>query len=329
MLPYLEDSSLVDRIPLLKLKEERELLANRSVNQSLSKILNKNYPIANEKSFDSPKVVLGDAREIDSQELISLQKDLETLIPWRKGPFSIFGIEVDGEWRSDLKWTRLQARLPNLEGKKVLDIGSNNGYFMFRMMEQNPLWVLGIDPLLNNFAQFHLLKSISGLNNLFFELWGVEHLVYFRGLFDVVFSMGILYHHRNPLQQLIDIRESMTAGGTLILETIGIPGSGDMALFPQSTYAKMNNVYFLPTLDCLKSWLTRTKFIDIEVISVAPTTKEEQRLTKWCPPPRESLEQFLDPKDPTKTLEGYPAPVRFCLSARVHPQKVIKGFRID
>ena len=40
-----------------------------------------------------------------------LENALRGLMPWRKGPFKFGPIDLDTEWRSDLKWDRLQAKL--------------------------------------------------------------------------------------------------------------------------------------------------------------------------------------------------------------------------
>ncbi len=248
------------------------------------------------------------------QELI--KKLAQQLIPWRKGPFKLFDIEIDAEWRSDKKWQRISPYLDDLTNKTVLDIGCNNGYFLFQMAKFNPQLLLGIDPMPHYQTQFNFINHFARLPNTYFELLGIEHLSAFKNMFDTIFSMGIIYHHRHPIEQLLNIREALKPGGQLILETIGIPGEQDMALFPADRYAKMKNVWFVPTLSCFKNWCVRSKFVDVEIIADTPLTPEEQRLTPWCPPPHQSLADFLDPNDHSKTIEGYPAPRRFALVAR-------------
>jgi tRNA (mo5U34)-methyltransferase len=245
------------------------------------------------------------------------QKELaKQLIPWKKGPFELQGFQIDAEWRSDFKWSRIKSSLGPLEGKKVLDIGCNNGYFLFQMAKLNPQIVLGIDPTYHFYAQFKFLQDFYKAPNVNFELLGVEHLNHFNEFFDVILSMGIIYHHRNPIEQLQNIKGALKKGGKLILETIGIPGKSPMALFPRDRYAKMKNIWFIPTLSCLVNWAHKTKFCDIEVISDTPLTSDEQRNTVWCPRPHQTLIDFLDPKDPSKTIEGFEAPRRFALSMR-------------
>jgi tRNA (mo5U34)-methyltransferase len=267
-------------------------------------------------NLESDAVEISSSRKITTNEYQKIKKISEMLIPWRKGPFKLFGMDLDSEWRSNLKWDRLKNYLPNLEGKNILDIGSNNGYYMFKLAAYNPKLVLGIDPVIHNYAQFNFLQKLANIPSLRFELLGIEHLKFFKEYFDVIFSMGIIYHHRNPIEQLQDIRNALRPSGTVILESIGIPGEDPVALFPYGPYAKMNNVWFIPTISCMINWAHKAKFKNIEIVSSSKMTLEEQRNTPWCPRPFQSLEDFLDPEDRNKTIEGHPAPMRFCLSLK-------------
>lgn len=264
-------------------------------------------------NLNSDTVEIDSTKGLSVEEFQKIKIICETLIPWRKGPFKLFNLEVNSEWRSNLKWDRIKPHLPDLEGKSILDIGANNGYYMFRMAAHNPKLVLGIDPVIHNYAQFNFLQKLAKVPSLRFELLGIEHLKYFKDFFDVIFSMGIIYHHKNPIEQLQDIRNALLPSGTVILESIGIPGEGPVALFPQGSYAKMSNVWFIPTISCMVNWAHKAKFKEIEIISSSSMTFEEQRNTPWCPKPFQSLEDFLDSNDRDKTVEGYPAPMRFCL----------------
>jgi tRNA (mo5U34)-methyltransferase len=258
------------------------------------------------------ELIINDQVEINVEPEIDLQPLINQLKPWRKGPFKINQHQIESEWRSDLKWNRLKDHI-YLNKSRVLDIGCNNGYFMYRMLEQNPEFVLGIDPVSLYQAQFNFINHFAQSHKLFFEMLGVEDLKYMPNSFDTIFYMGIIYHHRNPIEQLIDIRESLTSGGQVIVETIGIAGEQEMALTPKDRYANMPNVWFVPTLSALLNWLERSKFTNIKIISTNWNEGEEQRATKLSS--KHSYLDFLDPTDPSKTIEGYPAPQRFCVSA--------------
>lgn len=315
MMDYLQShQTYCDLDSLKKVKEKREKVIDLPSNSDLKELFS-NLPNITPSNIDlsKPEIVIGSNEDLKSEEKSTIHEQLKTLIPWRKGPFQLFDTKIDAEWRSDYKWERIKNSLPPLKNKKILDIGCNNGYFMFKMAEHNPELVLGIDPVLKCQLQFKYLQHFAKLPNLEFELFGIEHLEYFKNFFDVIFSMGILYHHRNPIGQLLQIRESLKPGGHAIIETIGIPGDDPSCLFPEDRYAGMRNVWFMPTLTCFKNWAKKAKFENIKVIADSWETKAEQRLTPWCPPPHHSLEKFLDPEDNSKTIEGHPAPRRFCL----------------
>ncbi len=85
-------------------------------------------------------------------------------------------------------------------------------------------------------------------------------------------------------------------------------------LVPGDRYAQMRNVYFIPSAPALKNWLEKCGFVDVRIVDMSVTSTEEQRRTEWMV--TESLADFLDPNDASKTVEGYPAPLRAVLIAR-------------
>ena len=235
------------------------------------------------------------------------------LAPWRKGPFDVGGVHIDAEWRSDLKWQRVEGAIEPLAGRRVLDVGCGNGYYALRMADAGAAAVLGIDPTLLYVMQFlavttHMEQApVAVLPLRLHELPEACHA------FDTTFSMGVLYHQRSPLEHLSQLRASLRPGGQLVLETIFIPGEESYACTPADRYARMRNVWLLPTIAELSTWLRRTGFRDVEIVDTAVTTSEEQRSTKWMS--FESLAEALDPQDPTRTVEGWPAPRRVVATA--------------
>ena len=98
-----------------------------------------------------------------------------------------------------------------------------------------------------------------------------------------------------------------------MLETIYVPGKESYACTPADRYARMRNVWLLPTIAELTTWLARTGYTDIEVIDKSITSIDEQRSTEWMN--FESLAEALDPNDPMRTVEGWPAPHRVVVTA--------------
>lgn len=261
--------------------------------------------------FSGDAVTIGRADEISPADRATLLAALRGFMPWRKGPFSVFGIEIDAEWRSNRKWDRLLPMLPDLRDKVVADVGSNNGYYMFRMQHHKPRLVLGFEPYLHHYFTFRLLNGLAGCDNMALELLGVEDLGLFNQSFDVVFLMGILYHRISPVECLKEIKKAMTPGGTLIVESQAIPGQEPVALFPEGRYAKVPGTYFVPTGACVHNWMIRAGFSQVELFCSHAMSSDEQRRTAWMD--FESYSDFIDPHNPQLTIEGYPAPLRVFL----------------
>lgn len=239
---------------------------------------------------------------------------LMQLKPWRKGPFHLHGIHIDCEWRSDFKWDRLLPHLSPLKGRLVLDVGCGSGYHMWRMVGEGAKMVVGIDPTDLFLYQFEAVRKLLGGNHRANLIpLGIEEMQPL-GVFDTVFSMGVLYHRQSPLTHLAELKSQLRKGGELVLETLIIDGDEQTVLVPKDRYAKMKNVYFIPSVLALSHWLEKCGFVDVRVVDIAPTTQDEQRKTAWLE--NESLADFLDPCDETLTIEGYPAPKRAIFIAK-------------
>ena len=235
------------------------------------------------------------------------------LTPWRKGPFDVGGVHIDAEWRSDLKWRRVEGAIEPLAGRRVLDVGCGNGWYALRMADAGAAAVLGIDPTLLYVMQFLAVTAQSEQRPVVVLPMRLEELPEARRAFDTTFSMGVLYHQRSPIEHLRQLRATLRPRGQLVLETIFLPGEESYACTPADRYARMKNVWLLPTLAELTTWLRRTGFREIEIIDTAVTTTAEQRSTEWMP--FESLAEALDPGNPDRTVEGWPAPRRVVATA--------------
>ncbi len=263
---------------------------------------------------DRDRVTVGTIEDCDDAVRDKLKDALKLLHPWRKGPFELFGIHIDTEWRSDWKWRRVQPHITPLKGRKVLDIGCGSGYHLWRMLGEGAGMVIGVDPSLLFLCQFYAIKHYMGKTPVYMLPLGIEHLPKKMHAFDTVFSMGILYHRRSPLDHLFELRELLVSGGELVLETLVIEGGETSVLVPEGRYARMGNIWFLPSVAALQVWLKKCGFLNVQVVDVSETTTDEQRPTEWMT--FQSLPHFLDPNDASRTLEGYPAPVRATLIAQ-------------
>lgn len=259
------------------------------------------------------RIVIGREEDLSEDERDGLCDILMGYRPWRKGPFRIFGIDVDTEWRSDLKWKRIAPHMAPLHDRRILDVGSSCGYYLMRMADAGPRLALGLEPYPPLFCQYVLLQRWLKLPQVHCLPLKLEEMPPMDGYFDTVFHMGVLYHQRSPHDALKQLASLLRPGGEVVLETLVLDGDEDLALCPRDRYAKMRNVFFLPTVPCLEAWLSKAGFTDIRCIDRTWTTAEEQRPTPWIN--TESLPDFLDPGDPGKTVEGYQAPLRAAIIA--------------
>lgn len=255
----------------------------------------------------------------DDTVLENVAATLQSLHPWRKGPFRIADLLIDTEWRSDWKWDRVSPHLAPLAGRHVLDVGCGNGYHCWRAALDGAGLVIGIDPTAVFVAQFLAIRRLLApmaprlAQQVHHLPVGIEAVPAGLSRFDTVFSMGVLYHRRSPIDHLQDLRGALRPGGQLVLETLVVDGPDDRVLVPEGRYAKMRNVWFIPSTAMLETWLRRCGFTAVKTVDVTPTRVEEQRSTAWMR--FESLADFLDPADKRFTIEGHPAPLRAVLIA--------------
>lgn len=247
---------------------------------------------------------------VEEQKL--LEKSAKALIPWRKGPFNLCGLAIDSEWQSNLKYNMLRPHF-NLKDKLVADVGCNNGYYMFRMVEDKPKNLVGFDPSAIFKTQFDFVNYFIK-SDIKYELLGVEHLEYYETKFDFIFMLGVLYHRADPIGSLKSLNRALNKNGEIIVDSFMIDGEDEVCLVPYDRYASIPNIYFIPTVNCFKNWLNRAGFKDIKVLEITTTDDKEQRVTPWTFDM--SLDDFKDPNDSSKTIEGYPSPKRVYLKAR-------------
>jgi tRNA (mo5U34)-methyltransferase len=252
-------------------------------------------------------VEVGELVDFNQGEFKRLENLMKKFKPWRKGPYHIHGLHIDTEWRSDFKWDRLADHISDLTGRYVLDIGCGSGYHLWRMRGAGAKFVVGVDPTQLFLMQFNAVKHFIDDDQVHLLPLGIEQLPELKS-FDTVFSMGVLYHRRSPIDFLYQLKAQLVKGGELVLETLIVDGDENTVLVPGERYAKMRNVWFLPSEKAMCAWLTRCGFSNVRVVNTDITALDEQRKTEWID--TESLKDFLDPEDSSKTIEGYPAPKR-------------------
>ena len=277
--------------------------------------------------LDADAIQIGTASDCNASQRETIRQQLQRLLPWRKGPFNLFGVKIDAEWRSNKKWRRLQDKITPLPGRTILDVGCGNGYYGWRMLGAGAKRVVGIDPTLRYVMQQRAMAKY--LPEAPFDIlpFTLETLTGDRagpipaeagihladsllppGGFDTVFSMGVIYHRRDPVQHIRDLLGFLRPGGELVLESLVIDGTHGDVLEPRERYARMRNIWSIPSIGTLEDWLFAAGLSSIEITDVSVTTPAEQRVTEWTF--EQSLADFLDPQNPHLTIEGFPAPQR-------------------
>ncbi len=242
----------------------------------------------------------------------SLEATLQRLSPWRKGPFHIGDVHINTEWRSDWKWDRIEQAMSPLSGRCVLDVGCGNGYHLWRLRAAGAATVLGIDPSPLFVVQFLAMQRFVQDHQVNLLPLSMEQFEA-PGAFDTVLSMGVLSHRREPMEHLHQLKRCLKPGGELLLETLVLPGDDNRALTVDGRYARMRNVWELPTAARVLDWLNQAGFESARWVNSNVTSTDEQRTTSWMP--YESLAEALDKSNSAVTVEGHPRPCRAVLVA--------------
>ncbi len=186
----------------------------------------------------------------------------------------------------------------DLQGKTVLDIGCNAGFYSIEMKRRGAARVVGIDNDEGYLEQARFAASVKGVE-LELRKMDVYEVGTLREKFDLVLFMGVLYHLRHPLLAL-DIVHDRVVGGTMIFQSM-LRGSSDvMAIAPDypfeetdvfdaRAYPKMHFVekkyagdgtnWWVPNRACVEAMLRSSGFrIDAHPEpEVYVCSREEQR----------------------------------------------------
>lgn len=313
--PLLARVSGTDLAPLSEIAGPRSIQALRHGDLPRWRSLLEGLPVASPSRVElQDSVTIGQTADMDVGDQERLTAGLEALLPWRKGPFHLFGVHIDAEWQCQIKWGRLAPHISPLAGRRVLDVGCGNGYYALRMAGAGAALTLGLEPHLPYVMQYWALKSYLNEVSCWVLPASLEQLPPALSAFDTVFSMGVLYHTRSPIEHLVALRGALRPGGELVLETLVVDGPAGYSLTPAQRYARMPNVWFVPSVQTTLDWLARSGFCDAHIIDVSITTTQEQRSTPWMP--FASLVDGLDASDPSLTTEGLPAPRRMLVIAQ-------------
>ena len=296
--------------------ETSKNLESKNHNPNLTQILESTNLTKNTESKNHTKEAFSlyfhNAKYNEFQTLQDLALDLK---PWRKGPFCLYGAEnntqffIDSEWQSNKKMKLILQALDiigyNLKDKVVLDVGCNNGYYMFDLALRGVKHISGIDPIAIFFLQFYFIHKLTNISHCTFRLLGVQDVLQLNAKYDLILCLGVLYHRKEPLQTLKQLKSILAPNGILLLETLILQDSNATCLCPYPTYAKMPNVFYIFSPQALQNLALHAGFKSCEILSYSYTDNTEQRSTDFID--KKSLGDYLTP---TQTIEGYPPACR-------------------
>lgn len=130
------------------------------------------------------------------------------------------------------KFAGFAHALPDdLDGRSVLDIGCNAGFYAIEMKRRGAGRVVGIDSDERYLAQARLVAQVLGFPDIEYRQLSVYDVGALGEKFDLVVFMGVLYHLRHPLLALDLIREHV-AGELMLFQTMQ-QGSVDVVQVPE------------------------------------------------------------------------------------------------
>jgi tRNA (mo5U34)-methyltransferase len=143
-----------------------------------------------------------------------IRRRVEALGPWFHNLDLNGVLTAPGHFLGDypnVKWRRFASAVPaRLDGKSVLDIGCNAGFYAMEMKRRGASRVLGLDTADDYLAQARFAAQVNGLD-IEFRKMSVYDIGSLGERFDLVVFMGVLYHLRHPLLALDLIQEHVAA----------------------------------------------------------------------------------------------------------------------
>jgi SAM-dependent methyltransferase len=194
---------------------------------------------------------------VDQEQANRWLSEAAELEPWLQGPFQLApGVVVEGHWRNDDRWFALDARIGDLRGKRVLDIGSNAGYDAFAFKALGAREVVACEPFAF-IEQALFLERIyrSGVEFRRMGWQGLDPAV--DGTFDLVHCNGVLYHEPEPLAMLKRLGEMVAPGGELLLGTMMLedPADDEKLRFVERDFSGDESWWFVPGRAAVASML--------------------------------------------------------------------------
>lgn len=194
----------------------------------------------------------------------ALLERAEAMDPWLQGPFWLGDdIVLGGVWRCDQRWENLGPELPDLAGKRVIDVGSNAGYDPFMFKARGADYVLACEP-------FHFIEQARLLEETYqsgvdFQQLGWQDLdPALHGTFDVLHCHGVLYHEPHPMLMLERLRSMVSPGGEMFFGSMMLadPTLAEYARYVPGAYFGDDTWWWVPGRLAMR-WMLETAGFEV------------------------------------------------------------------
>lgn len=214
--------------------------------------------------------------ELPPDELADLQRRIDELDPWLQGPFVLAGnLVIPGIWGIDGRWSWLERNIGDLNGRSVLDIGTNAGYDAFMFKLKGAARVLACEP--HEFIhQAHLLESIYRSGAEFSQIGWQQLDPAVHGRFDLVHCHGVLYHEIHPMAMLQRLRSMVTDSGEVMFGSMmhASAEQSEYVRFVPDTYAGDPTWWFVPGRLAMR-WMLQSVGFEVEELLLSPGPRGE------------------------------------------------------
>jgi tRNA (mo5U34)-methyltransferase len=216
--------------------------------------------------------------ELAPERISELQAKIDSLEPWLQGPFLLAGnLVIPGVWRNDQRWESIGERVPDLTGKRVLDVGSNAGYDPFMFKLRGAREVLACEPF-EFVHQARFLESIYQTGVDFRQIGWQQLDPGEHGLFDYVHCHGVLYHEPNPLGMLLRLRSMLAADGEMLFGSMlhASVEQSEYIRFVPDAYAGDKTWWFVPGRLAMR-WMLEVTGFEVEELTLTEGPRGEFR----------------------------------------------------
>jgi tRNA (mo5U34)-methyltransferase len=210
----------------------------------------------------------------NNENLSTLKKKISSVSNWYHRVEVAPGIFTPGINDSYDVLNNLDIPL-DCSGLRILDLGARDGFFSIMLEKRNAKEVIALDHVPPEKTGFPVLKEIFNskvkyINENIYDLSPEKY-----GEFDIVLCLGLLYHLRNPLLALDNIRR--VCKRVLYVESFCI-----------------DNRFILPDKSSKNLSSISRQLLDIPIMEFYPTDELSSDPTNWWGPNSLCLKKMLE-----------------------------------